>query len=263
MLESCTDLRKLFVAVVELLRLWWCCDAKQPVTIVTRAPKRGYPPLLYASRARADAADSCYVDGSARDGTRCGVGLYYADGHALNRAAAVDVAAAAGASNVAEVAAIFAALAAHPRRRPLRLFSDSATALRCVAAARSDGAPRGPAAGAAGPRARARLRGAPREPRRGADPRQVAARRRGQPRRRRARGDRRGAPGRRPRRARGLRWRGRQSCAPRDAGAPAPLPPETRAVGRKWPPGHRTVAACAAAAATEGSLNAVNRCLSL
>jgi ribonuclease HI len=140
MLESCTDLRKLIVAVVELLRLWWCCDTKQPVTIVTRAPKRGYPPLLYASRARADAADSCYVDGSARDGTRCGVGLYYADGHALNRAAAVDVAAAAGASNVAEVAAIFAALAAHPRRRPLRLFSDSATALRCVAAAHARGA---------------------------------------------------------------------------------------------------------------------------
>ena len=38
-------------------------------------------------------------------------------------------------------AAIFAALAAHSRRRPLRLFNDGATALRCVAAARSDGAP--------------------------------------------------------------------------------------------------------------------------
>ena len=37
-------------------------------------------------------------------------------------------------------AAIFAALAAHPWRRPLCLFSDGATALRCVAAARSDGA---------------------------------------------------------------------------------------------------------------------------
>jgi len=37
-------------------------------------------------------------------------------------------------------AAIFAALAAHPRRLPLCLFNDGATALRCVAAALSDGA---------------------------------------------------------------------------------------------------------------------------
>ena len=37
-------------------------------------------------------------------------------------------------------AATFVALAAHPRRRPLCLFNDGATALRCVAAARSDGA---------------------------------------------------------------------------------------------------------------------------
>jgi len=113
-------------------------------------------------------------------------------------------------------AAIFAALVAHSRRRPLRLFSDSAKALRCVAAARSDGAPRGPAAGAAGPRARARVRGAPRNPRRGDDPRQGRRPRRRlrQPRRRRARGDRRGAPGRRPRRARGLRCAGAGRARP-------------------------------------------------
>ena len=109
-----------------LVRARWCPTGAIEVDAAP-APRKGLPPRLYAERMRRGA---CYVDGSSRRG-RGGAGVYYAPGHPLNRAIRVPH----GDNNVCELCAIYAAVAAHPRGEPLRIFSDSALALKALDAA--------------------------------------------------------------------------------------------------------------------------------
>lgn len=134
--DYCVAMQEVVMALIEVMKAWFV-QGRWNVTVDESAPRKGYPRSLHGSAARGDVMDTCFVDGSAR-GTLCGVGCYYADGHALNRSAALDVGTSAGANNVAEVAAIFSAVVRHPRHRPLRLFSDSAIALRTIARLRAD-----------------------------------------------------------------------------------------------------------------------------
>lgn len=137
---------RLLRACVSLARAWWRGGAQS----VRAGAAEGLPAPALQRAGASDGRDSCYVDGPARCGTVCGVGVFYSDGHALNRSAGVDVCAARGASNVAELAAIFAAVSRHPRSRPLRLYTDSLASLRSLRRCAEDGSepplpPPGPA----------------------------------------------------------------------------------------------------------------------
>lgn len=105
-----------------------------------------------------------FTDGSVLASGACGLAVYYAEGHPLNFSGSFDPGAARAESNLAELAALFWVLHAHPRGQHLTVFSDSAHALRAVQA-HSDEPERAP------PRRRAR--GAPPPPRAAADPREA------------------------------------------------------------------------------------------
>ncbi len=84
---------------------------------------------------RRPTGEAAHVDGACLASGALGAAVYYADGHpsnahgslALPRHLAPD-------SNLAELAAVVYLVLHHPRREPLRVFSDSAHTLRAVAA---------------------------------------------------------------------------------------------------------------------------------
>jgi len=73
-----------------------------------------------------------FVDGSVLADGRMGLAVFYARGHPSNFHGGFDAAPAAPDANLAELAAVFWALAHHPRGQQLLVFSDSAHALRSV-----------------------------------------------------------------------------------------------------------------------------------
>ena len=84
--------------------------------------------LLHSTRSQMRA----FVDGSVLRDARCGLGVYYGDGHASNFSGGFDAGAHTPTSNLTELAALYWVLRHHPRGQHLSVFSDSAHALRVV-----------------------------------------------------------------------------------------------------------------------------------
>ena len=105
---------------------------------------------------RAHAASSkgrelkAFIDGSVQLKGTCGFSVFYHAGHPLNAHGRFEPAPSSPDANLAELVALFWAVANHPREQHLTIFSDSAHALRCVQALAENGAEGGVGGGGGG-----------------------------------------------------------------------------------------------------------------
>ena len=119
--------RAVLTLLVTLLR-WTRALPKHRLKVRTKGVDKT---LLHSTRGQLRA----FVDGSVLQDARCGLGVYYGDGHASNFSCGFDAGAPTPTSNLAELAALYWVLRHHPRGQHLSVFSDSTHALRVVQAA--------------------------------------------------------------------------------------------------------------------------------